>query len=194
MPDFVAKNVLVGVGTLKLDKVSVGYTSGGVTLTAKAERVDKEVDQSYAPIGIMKVRESFGIQTNLAEATLANLKLVWEQTSAIVDVVGPPTKQTLAWGMNQSVVEHTLEFRGKSPEGLDRIFKLFKVVVMEVGDMAHQKDKITLIPVTFRVLPDVTKSAGEEYGTIVDFEDGAEFDVDVHEDVAKTENGTADVV
>jgi hypothetical protein len=194
MPDYVAKNVLVGVGTLKLDKVSVGYTSGGVTLTAKAERVDKEVDQSYAPIGIMKVRESFGIQTNLAEATLANLKLVWEQTSAIVDVVGPPTKQTLAWGMNQSVVEHTLEFRGKSPEGLDRIFKLFKVVVMEVGDMAHQKDKITLIPVTFRVLPDVTKSAGEEYGTIVDFEDGAEFDVDVHEDVAKTENGEAEVV
>jgi len=194
MPDYVAKNVLVGVGTLKLDGVSVGYTSGGVMLTAKAERVDKEVDQSYAPIGIMKVRESFGIQTNLAEATLQNLKLVWEQTSPIVDVVGPPNKQTMAWGMNQAVVEHTLEFRGKSPEGLDRIFKLFKVVVMEVGDMAHQKDKITLIPVTFRVLPDVTKSAGEEYGTIVDFEEGAEFDVDVHEDIAKTENGEAEVV
>lgn len=194
MPDYVAKNVLVGVGVLKLDGVSVGYTSGGVTLTAKAERVDKEVDQSYAPIGIMKVRESFGVQTNLAEATLENLKLVWEQTASVVETVGPPDKKTLAWGMNQNVVEHTLEFRGKSPEGLERIFKLLKVVVMEVGDMAHQKDKITLVPVTFRVLPDVTKSAGEEYGEIVDFDEGAEFDVNVHETITKTEDGEAEVV
>jgi hypothetical protein len=194
MSDYVAKNVLVGVGTLKLDGVSVGYTSGGVTLTAKAERVDKEVDQSYAPIGIMKVRESFGVQTNLAEATLENLKLVWEQTASIVETVGPPDKRTMAWGMNQAVVEHTLEFKGKSPEGLERKFSLFKVVVMEVGDMAHQKDKITLIPVTFRVLPDVTKSAGEEYGSIVDFDEGGEFDVNVNDSITKTEDGEAEVV
>lgn len=168
MPDYTAKNVLVGVSTLTVDSVSVGYTSGGVMLTAKAERVDKEVDQSYAPIGIMKVRESFGVQTNLAEATLENLKLVWEQTSTIGVVVGPPAKRTLKWGMNSNVIEHTLSFKGKSPEGLDRTFSVYKAVVMEVGDMAHQKDKITLIPVTFRVLPDVTKPSGEEYGTIED--------------------------
>jgi hypothetical protein len=168
MSDYTAKNVLVGVSTLKVDGSSVGYTSGGVVLTAKAERVDKEVDQSYAPIGIMKVRESFGVQTNLAEATLENLKLVWEQTSSISTVVGPPAKRTLKWGMNSSVIEHTLEFKGKSPDGLDRTFSVYKAVVMEVGDMAHQKDKITLIPVTFRVLPDVDKPSGEEYGTIED--------------------------
>lgn len=168
MPDYSATNVLVGVGTLKLNGTSVGYTSGGVDLTAKADRTDKEVDQSYAPIGILKVRESFGVKTNLAEATLENLKLVWEQTSAITVAIGPPDTRTLKWGMNSAVIEHALSFKGKSPQGYDRTFDVFKAVVFEVGEMKHVKDALTLIPVTFRILPDVTRPAGEEYGTIED--------------------------
>ena len=78
-----------------------------------------------------------------------------------------PTR-TLSWGMNPSVVEHTLEFHGKSPEGLDRKFSVYKAVVWETGEMVHQKDALTVIPVTFRVLPDVTKGDGKEYGEIVD--------------------------
>ena len=168
MADFDSKNVLVGISTLKVDGASVGYTQGGVILTAKADRVDKEVDQSYAPVGILKVRESFGVKTNLAETTLENLQLVWEQTSVISTVTGPPDLKSFKWGMNSSVVEHALEFKGKSPQGYDRTFSIFKAVVFEVGDINHQKDKITLITVTFRVLPDVTKPAGEEYGSVED--------------------------
>jgi len=168
MPDYNSGNVLVGISTLKVDGSSVGYTSGGVILTASADKIDKEVDQSYAPIGIMKVKESFGVKTNLAEVTLENLKIVWEQTSAITTLGGPPATRTLKWGMNQSVIEHTLEFKGKSPQGYDRTFSVYKAVVMESGDISHTKDAMSLIPVTFRVLPDVAKPAGEEYGTIID--------------------------
>lgn len=168
MPDYNSQNVLVGVGTIKIDGVSLGYTQGGVVLTAKADRVDKEVDQSYAPVGILKVRETFGVKTELAEATLENLKLVWEQTASIDVVTGPPDTRTLKWGMNSSVIEHTLTFKGKSPQGYDRTFDVFKAVVFEVGDINHKKDSISLIPVTFRILPDVTKPAGEEYGSIED--------------------------
>ena len=171
MADFDQTNVLVGVGVLKLDGVSVGFTSGGVTLAAGADRVDKEVDQSYASVGIIKVRESYNVQTNMAESTLENLKRVWEQTAAIEVIAGGggnPPKRRLKWGMNQSVVEHTLEFRGKSPEGFDRVFSAFKAVVFEVGDTPHVRDAITVIPVTFRILPDTTQATGEEYGTIAD--------------------------
>jgi hypothetical protein len=168
MSDFDSKNVLVGVGVIMVDDVSIGYTSGGVVLTAKADRVDKEVDQSYAPIGIMKVRETFGIKTELAEATLENLKLVWEQTATIETVVGPPATKTLKWGMNSSVVEHALTFKGKSPQGFDRTFNVFKAVVFTVGDMKHEKAAMTLIPVEFRILPDVSKDSGEEYGSVED--------------------------
>lgn len=163
--DYVAENVLIGVGVLKVDGASVGYTSGGVVLAMTTDKMDKEVDQSYAPIGIHKIRESFEIRTSLAESTLENLKLIWEQKLAIVTGGGT---RTLSWGMNPDVDEHTLEFKGKSPEGFDRIFTVYKAVVWETGEMAHQKDALTLIPVTFRVLPDITKGDNKEYGTIVD--------------------------
>jgi hypothetical protein len=165
MPDFNQENVIIGVGVLKVDGVSIGYTSGGVNLVAASDRMDKEVDQSYAPIGIHKIRETYQIVTNLAEATLANLKIVWEQTETIVE---ESTTRTLSWGMNPAVVEHTLEFQGLSPEGYARTFSVYKAVVWEVGEVAHQKDALTLIPVTFRILPDVSKAAGKEYGYIQD--------------------------
>lgn len=163
--DYSGDNVLMGVGVLKVDGVSIGYTSGGVLLSHKSEKMDKEVDQSYAPVGIHKIRESFEVKTNIAEATLANLKILWEQTEAIVT---DATTRTLSWGMNQDIVMHTLEFHGKSPEGFDRVFTVRKAAVYETGDMPHQKDALTVIPCTFRVLPDTTQAAGKEYGSIVD--------------------------
>jgi len=165
MPDYDQNNVIIGIGRLSVDAASVGYTQGGVTLTATSDRMDKEVDQSYAPIGIHKIRETYQIKTNLAEATLANLKTVWEQTEAVVDTL---STRTLSWGMNPDVIEHTLEFKGKSPEGYDRTYTVYKAVVWEVGEIVHTKDALTVIPVTFRILPDTSKAAGKEYGYIVD--------------------------
>lgn len=165
MPDFNQNNVIIGVGALKVDGVSVGYTSGGVVLTAKSDRMEKEVDQSYAPIGIHKVKESYDISTELAEATLDNLKLVWEQTE---DVDEETDVRTLSLGMNPAVIEHTLEFIGKSPEGYERTFTVYKAVVWEVGKIEHKKNALTTIPVTFRILPDTAKPAGKEYGKVVD--------------------------
>lgn len=163
--DYNQTNVIIGVGRLSVDGTSLGYTSGGVMLTATSERIDKEVDQSYAPVGIHKVKESFQIKTSLAEATLENLKLVWEQTETVQVGVGT---RTLSWGMNPAVIEHALEFKGKSPEGFDRTYSVYKAVVMEVGEITHVKNALTVIPVTFRVLPDTSKPAGKEYGKIVD--------------------------
>ena len=165
MSDYNQENVLIGVGKLSIDGASLGYTMGGVNLGMTADRMDKEVDQSYAPVGIHKIRESFEIKTSLAEATLDNLKLIWEQTEAVV-VAG--STRTLSWGMNPDVIEHTLTFEGKSPEGLSRVFTVHKAVIWEVGEMVHQKDALTVVPVTFRVLPDIDKGIGKEYGDIVD--------------------------
>ena len=165
MVDYNQQNVLIGVSTLKVDSVSLGYTSGGVNLVASSDRMDKEVDQSYAPVGIHKIRETYQIRTSLAEATLDNLKIVWEQTEAVVE--SSPTR-TLSWGMNPAVVEHALEFKGLSPEGLDRTYTVYKAVIWEVGEIPHMKDALTLIPVTFRILPDTSKPAGKEYGYIID--------------------------
>lgn len=163
--DYDAQEVLVGLGKLLVDGSSVGYTSGGVALVRTQESFDKEVDQAYGLLGIHKVRESFEIRTNLAQASLTNLKLAWDQTESVVTGAGT---RSLSWGMNPNVIEHTLVFYGKSPEGFDRTFTVRKAVVMETGEMNHAKDALTLIPITFRVLPDTTMAAGQEYGTIED--------------------------
>jgi len=165
MPDYSADNVLIGLGKLSVDGVSAGYTSGGVMIVMTADRMDLEVDQSYAPVGIHKVKETFELRTSLAEATLANLKTIWEQSEAVVEA--SPTR-TLSWGMNPNVIEHELEFIGKSPEGYDRTYTVYKGVIWEVGEITHQKDAITTVPVTFRILPDIDKGVGKEYGEIVD--------------------------
>lgn len=167
MPDYDPQNVLIGVGKLSIDSSSMGYTSGGVTIVKAADRMDVEVDQSYAPVRVHKIRESFEVRTNIAEATLDNLKIIWEQTEDVTEDVQAGTR-TLDWGMNEDVVEHTLEFRGVSPEGYDRIYTVYKAVMWESGELIHQKDALTVVPATFRILPDTTKDAGKEYGSIVD--------------------------
>ena len=171
MPDFDSANVLVGLGKISVDGTSLGYTSGGVVIALTTDRVDKEVDQSFSPIGILKVRESYEIRTSLAEATLENLKIVWEQTATIVAggaAVGEIPNRTLDWGVNQGIVEHTLEFLGNSPEGFVRRFNVNRAVVFAVGETNHVRDGITLIPVTFRILPDVSLAIDKQYGSIED--------------------------
>jgi len=165
MDDYDQDNVIIGVGKIEVNGVSLGYTSGGVALINTADRMDKEVDQSYAAVGIHKIRETFEIRTNLAEDTLDNLKIVWEQTESVV--TASPTR-TLSWGMNPDVVEYSLKFYGKSPEGNDREFSVHKAVIWESGELNHSRDALSVIPVTFRVLPDTDLSAGKEYGVIID--------------------------
>lgn len=165
MADYDAGNVIIGVSSLSIDGTSVGYTSGGVSIIANMERTLKEVDQSYAPVGLHKIRESFEVRTSLAEATLENLKIAWEQ-SASVDV-GVGTK-TLSWGINSTPVEHTLIFVGAAPDDEQRTFTVYRAYVWESGEMPYKRDEVTIIPITFKVFPNTTYGAGKEYGYVVD--------------------------
>lgn len=157
--------VLIGQGHLYVDGVDLGYTEGGFLLQHTTDKVEVEVDQSYSPVKIHKTKETFGLKTNLAQASIANLKIVWEQTETITSSA---TNRTLSWGMNQSIVEHTLRFEGVSPEGFKRIYTVHRAVVWETGDINISKNGASLIPVTFRILPDEAQGAGKEYGLIDD--------------------------
>lgn len=165
MSGFNTDEVLIGQGKLYVDDVDLGYTEGGFLLQHTTDKVEVEVDQSYSPIKIHKTKETFSLKTNLAQASIANLKIVWEQTE---NVVTTASKRSLSWGMNQSIVEHKLKFEGVSPEGFKRTYTVHRAVVWETGDVNHSKNAASLIPVTFRILPDATQGAGKEYGDISD--------------------------
>jgi len=158
-------NIIIGVGEVSINGTGIGYTGGGVSVTKNEEKIEKEVDQSFSPVGIHKIKETYEVKTTLLEATLANLKIVWDQSNSVTEA--SPTR-TLSWGINTSVTEFTLIFKGKSPEGYDRTYSVRKAVVWEVGEIMHIKNDMTAYPVTFRILPDTTVGAGKEYGSIVD--------------------------
>ena len=162
---YTTDNVIIGVGELSVAGTGLGYTNGGVQVVKNSELMDKNVDQAFSPIGVHKVSETYEVKTNLAEATLANLKIVWDQSESVSE--SSPSR-TLSWGIKTSVTEAALEFKGKSPEGYDRTYTVYKAVVWESGEVVHAKDALTLYPVTFRVLPDIDYGAGKEYGQVVD--------------------------
>jgi len=160
-----AKNVLVGIGDFKIDGTSVGSTRGGVTITKTNEVFEKIIDQNLSPVGLSKVRESYTVKTEIAEATLANLKVVWDVSDA-VGAAGPT--QTLSLGTTSTVAYKALEFYGVSPEGLDRKFYCYKAFISEVGDTVLAKDNIAVLPVTFMLFPDTDMPTGKQIGYIED--------------------------
>ena len=160
-----AANVLVGIGDFKIDDTSVGSTRGGVMITKTNEVFEKIIDQNLSPVGLSKVRESYTVKTEVAEATLANIKAIWDVPNSVED--GGATK-TLSLGTTSSVTYKTLEFYGKSAEGYDRKFYCYKAFITEVGDMVLAKDDIAVVPVTFLVFPDTDKPTGKQIGYIED--------------------------
>jgi len=160
-----ASNIIVGIGDFSIDDTSVGSTRGGVTITKNIEVFEKIVDQKLSPVGLAKVRETYSVKTEVAEATLANIKAIWDVPSSIEAGVGV---NTLSLGIEPDVTYKTLTFYGKSPSGLSRKFQCYKAFVSEVGDTVLTKDDITVVPVTFTLFQDTTKPDESQIGYIED--------------------------
>jgi len=160
-----ATQVLVGIGDFKVDGTSVGSTRGGVVIIKNVDIFEKEVDQAFTPVGQHKLREQYQVRTEIAEATLENLKIAWDIANNIE--TGASTR-TLSLGINEDMVYHELEFHGEAPNGYDRKFVVYRAAIAEIGETRLAKDDITVIPVTFNIYPDTTKPAGKQLGYIVD--------------------------
>jgi hypothetical protein len=160
-----AVNVLVGIGDFKVDGTSMGSTRGGVTITKETEVFEKMVDQELSPLGMNKIRETYRVSTEIAETDLDNLKTLWDIPNSVE--TSSPTR-TLSWGTTSTISYLTLEFYGKSPEGLDRKFYCYRAFISEVGDSVLAKDDITVVPVTFTLYADTDKPTGKQIGYIED--------------------------
>lgn len=160
-------NVLVGIGTFSLDGADVGSTAGGVEITKNLTYHEKRVDQFLDAIDMVPTDVSMTVRTTIAEATQENLQDVWSEKNAPVGV--SPAK-TLELGVDTVVHEHTLAFTGRSPVGVSalRTYSAFRAVPNGSSGHSIRKDDQVGLPVEFRILPDLTKAEGEEYGTIVE--------------------------
>lgn len=163
--DVTIANIIIGHAHLVVDGTSVGALSGGVAISKATDVYEVFVDQIRAPVIVKPTKETFTVKTNLAEATLANLRLVWNIPSSKLTQGGLYLKM----GLSTGVYEHTLQVTGVAPNGRTRVYTCFLAVSISASEHSYQENKETLIPVSFTILPDTTKAVAEELGEILDY-------------------------
>jgi len=161
-------NILVGPGTLVLDGSALGWTRNGVHLSDEVEHfIVEDVDQVPGAFAAIKTNETVTVSTELVEATLENIKKGWGVDTAI-DLVTSPGHALLKFGGDTAVPEHQLVFQGIAPNGKARTVTFFRAISVDFGEIVAAKADETVIPVTFRILLDMTKAEGERLGEFDD--------------------------
>lgn len=165
-------NIIIGpCSSFSVDATDVGATSGGVTVEKKQTFTDINIDQITGIAKKAIKEETYTVTTELAEATLDNLQIAFGASSAPV-VATSPSSTTLNLGLESGSVEHTLTFVGPCPPSsasyTTRTFSLSRAVNVTATKIDIARDKETLFAVSFECLPDLTATAGSEYGTVTD--------------------------
>lgn len=157
-------NILVGIGSLFVDGVNVGATFDGINIEKTMEHFFHEVDQFLDAVGATPTNMQLVVTTNLVEMTLSNIKLIWNERNV-------PAGGVLRIGIDPDPKEHVIRFEGRKPgPGAigSRQYEMFRAFSVDASEQALKKDDKTMLPTTFRCLPDVCQAVGEEYGTITD--------------------------
>lgn len=161
-----------GVGTLVTNWKEVGYTQEGLEVSNDPEWGEVEVDQLLDSAKIFKSGMSFTVSTTFAEATLENLLIAWGQSGSSVSSVAPFENELSIEGgtLGQAPTERGLIAVGNAPEQAtgnvygERVYHLYRVLSVEATSIANSRAEASVIPVSFRCLPnDNTK-----YGSIRD--------------------------
>ena len=167
MATVTVSNIIIGAATLKIDGVDVGAISGGLSVAKATDVYAVEIDNVRAPVLHIPVKESFSIKTTMVEATLANLKTIWNiPATKLTTALGVTT---LKVGLSTGVVEHTIEVTGVAPNGLTRVYRAFRAISVRPSEHSYNRNKETMFPVEIDILPDLTQAAGEELGSVVDY-------------------------
>jgi hypothetical protein len=162
-----------GVPTLVTNWRNVGYTQEGLEVSYEPDYADVQVDQLLDAAKIFKQGMTVSIRTTFAEATLDNLLIAWGQLDTTVSSVGPFEREIAleAGSLGAAPVERGLIAIGNSPEHAadnnygERVYHAFRVLSVESSAHSLSRNDPTVVPVSFRALPDDTTS---RYGSIRD--------------------------
>lgn len=165
-------NIIAGpCQSFTVDGVQLGGTSGGVDVERQMKFTGINIDQVPGDIADLITGDDITIKTILAEDTLANLKLAWNSSTALVTGTGP-ARQTMGVGVESGLAtEHNLVFVGPCPKGTytTRTYTAWKAISYATGaTFKLEKNGPTYIPITFKLHPDLTQPAGNEYAQFVD--------------------------
>jgi hypothetical protein len=151
-----------------------GFTSEGVEVSYEPDYGEVEVDQLLDSAKLFKQSMKVMVNTTFSEATLENLLIVWGQQNTTHDEVSA-SEETLgiaAGSLGDEPTERSIAFVGPAPRSdanlkRERVYHVRRALSVESTAHGLKRSEATVLPVSFRLLPDPTYS-GQEYGIIRD--------------------------
>lgn len=183
-------NIIIGAGNLYIseqtanlesqiasaagrDQYHIGATMDGVEVQYEPDYVDINVDQLKDAAQIYFNGYRVTVRTNLAEATLGNLKVAWGMPDAALTSNASTIRLALPIPADEPR-ERKLLIVGRSPLStptttLERRYFCRRAITVDASSHALKRGEATMFPVAFRILADPTYSnnAGD-YGYIED--------------------------
>ncbi len=169
LPIVTSGSIVAGFLANTADWRHMGLTSDGITLEYSPTYGEVAVDQLLDVAKLFKSAMTMTVGTSLTESTLENLLVAWGQSSTTLSggTLGMSSGQ-----LGDDPVERSLAFIGPGPRGSDnqkreRIYLARRALQVEASSYALSRDTATMIPVSFRLLPDPL-FVNAEYGLIRD--------------------------
>jgi hypothetical protein len=157
---------------------NVGYTQEGVEVQYSPEYGNVQVDQLLDDAKLFKSGQTLMINTTFAEATLENLLVVWGQATTSLTSSGTgdnAVKDLVMVGgdLGTAPIERQIIAVGNATEKSgagyynERTYHATRALSIEQSSMALRRSEATVLPVSFRLLPNDAGS-GNPYGVIHD--------------------------
>ena len=160
--------------TAPLSTYHVGSTMDGVEVNYEPDLTDIMVDQLKDAAVIFQNGYKIMVRTNLAEATLNNLKIAWGLAdTSLTGSTASGSTQRLALPISpDEPKERRLMVTGRAPAATATVNKTRKyccrrAISVEASAHALKRAEATAFPVSFRILADPTYT-NAEYGFIED--------------------------
>lgn len=161
----------------------LGATEGGVELSYEPTYTDVNIDQYKDAARLFLENQTVNVSTTLMESTLANLIYVWgfESSTHLDSTPGDSAdgvQTTFKLGiLGEDPCEYALgvvsKGVGTQPNcvpgtEVERVYVARRIISVQGSTFGMRRTESTMFPVTFRLLPDSSAPANEEYGTIFD--------------------------
>ena len=147
---------------------NVGFTNNGLQISYNPSYGSVTVDQLLDTAKLFKESMEVSIATEMAEATLENVLVVFGQGSS---TLSSSTLGIAGGALGQAPTERQLIAIGNAPTTAsstsERIYYARRVLSVQASQHSLARTTATTFPVTFRLLPDANYS-GSEYGKIID--------------------------
>lgn len=134
------------VATIGVGWTNVGATLGGSKLTVAQDYSTLNVDQTAIDVDARLQKVTHTIDTTLAEPTLANLRIAWNQATSAATSISLDPSATVNASPNFTAVL----LAGTRPGGGARLVILRRALSMAGAALEHKKDSQTVLPVTFQ--------------------------------------------